>query len=165
MLLTSLVFSQYPHEKYKGKDSVLYVDGEAIYNLADLRDEKYHDKIGHFTLEGKTYFVIVKELTGTSSVQFSNVYCDEDAVAYGTEDLKSVYEVSWSDNGYNAENGYHILGIYKVSPRAHFNGYWLFIFHTLPYEIAPDDPEVESVKGQLADGTIRFSLEPPATAA
>lgn len=162
MLLTSLVFSQYPHEKYKGKDSVLYIDGEAIYNLTDLREEQYDGKIGHFTLEGKTYFAIVKnKIAKPSNIK---VYAPKDAVLLGTEDLKTVYEVKWSEANYDSL-GHHLLISRRIAPRFESTGYMLFIFHTLPYEIAPGDPEVDTVKAQLADGTIPFSLEPPATAA
>ena len=163
LLLTSLVFSQYPHEKAKGKDSVLYIDGEGIYNLSDLRGEQYDGKIGHFTLEGKTYFALVNNSYDPSILSFK-IYVPEDFVLYGSEDLQNVYEVDYSNSSYNS-SGYHLVLPTDLSPRHKTSGYVLFIFHTLPYEIAPDDPEVELVKGQLADGTIPFSLEPPEAAA
>ena len=164
LLLTSLVFAQYPHEKDKGKDSVFYIDGEAIYNLTDLRDSQYDGKVGHFTLDGKTYFTTVINSYDSSDTRSIRVYSPKDHAVYGTEDFKSVYEVKWSEANYDSL-GYHMLSDYNIAPRYDVTGYMFIIFHVVPYEIAPDDPEVDLVKEQLADGTIEFSIVlPDATA-
>ncbi len=150
LILTSLVFMNYPHNRGNSRDSLLYIDGEPVYNLSVLSDEQYNDKVGSFTRDGKTYFAqIVNDFTvkesgsgSFNSITFSTTKFSEDEKNttnyhfWITEDLDTFVKSddSWTILASTASSNYRT------------NGYFIVVFYEHLDEVYPGHPEYASVE-------------------